>query len=242
MTTQMSTNFGINVIPPIFVPFIEQYFNTDLYTGQPLVGRGKQSLDPSLQYNSSTGEFSKMLGNKKVFYNVESGEWEGIPPIFVQNYIQSFGGPLGSYLLLAADAATAGSGVETLKASTPITKYPVIRRFLIDAKEQNPVGADTLYKMIGKIDEVNRTLAYYKKIGDIEGYKEYVQEKMPLIKNKGAIKALADVQKELRDRDTAINESKKLTPDEKRDELRKVNDIEAKYLNEIRRLKMELGM
>jgi hypothetical protein len=51
-------------IPQLIKPTAEAALNTDIHTGRPIVPEHMKNLEPALQFNGTTAEYAKWLGNK----------------------------------------------------------------------------------------------------------------------------------------------------------------------------------
>lgn len=117
---KMWTGLGMLFAPPTGIPFADVIgglkSNTNAQTGRPIVPEYLEAMPPELQYQTWNSSLSKALGDML-----------NISPAKIDYAIQGFGGPFGSYLLGASDAA------DPERPSGSWTDLPVARRFVSPA-------------------------------------------------------------------------------------------------------------
>lgn len=84
-----------NLVPHIFLPWMEVKANTRLYTGTPIIPEREKYLPPEMQYAPYTGETARWIG-----------EAFGFSPRIFEHYVQGYLGGLGSLGLDIADFVT----------------------------------------------------------------------------------------------------------------------------------------
>jgi len=123
-------------IPTGAVPFIEQKFNTSLFTGRPIIERNQEGLLPEYQWTEYTSETSKLLGRGLRFILGDQTSWSS--PSRIDAVISNWTGTLGQHLINAADKALIASGVvpDPIKPADTLADMPIIKAFII----RNPSG------------------------------------------------------------------------------------------------------
>jgi len=240
-TAQLAGTFGVNPIPQALVPLAEVWWNVDMYTGLPLISEGKSRLAPELQYNSSTSTLSMMLGKIPISYNLTSGRFEGVSPIIIENLIEGYTGPVGSMIVdmvgIGMDAVDAGPE----RLPIDFTKLPVVRRVFVDAEKKNPKAVTQAYELFQLVDEVNRSLSRLKQMGDVEAVKDYVEQNRDVLTYRKYIFKMVDGLNKLNARERQIERDTSMTPDEKREAIRKLREFRINLTSKVSEINAALG-
>jgi hypothetical protein len=240
-TAQLAGTFGVNPIPQALVPLAEVWWNVDMYTGLPLISEGKSRLAPELQYNSSTSTLSMMLGKIPISYNLTSGRFEGVSPIIIENLIEGYTGPVGSMIVdmvgIGMDAVDAGPE----RLPIDFTKLPVVRRVFVDAEKKNPKAVTQAYEQFQLVDEVNRSLSRLKQMGDVEAVKDYVEQNRDVLTYRKYIFKMVDGLNKLNARERQIERDTSMTPDEKREAIRKLREFRINLTSKVSEINAALG-
>jgi len=80
------------VVPQAVKPLLEVKVNYDFFQGKPLIGKWQEQLDVSRQFNDSTSEFSKLLGQTGL-----------VSPINADHVIRGMFGSVGGLFLLTTN-------------------------------------------------------------------------------------------------------------------------------------------
>lgn len=113
-------------------PMVEQASNHNFFSGSPLVSDQVSKQLPQFQYQPYTSEVAKQVG--KVIGHLPQIGPDDAPlasPIVIDNYIRSWGGTLGGYVVNMLDKGLheVGVGKQTESAATNFTEYPIIKEF-----------------------------------------------------------------------------------------------------------------
>lgn len=128
------------LIPQIALPGLEEATNHNFYSGRQLMSDKTKQMTPDLQYTAATSEVSKKLfalvGHNNIPVN-DMLQKANMSPITMDNWINEYGGSLGSGLLHALDAPLRWSGLavpghapdpwDTLGNTLPFVKSFVVR-------------------------------------------------------------------------------------------------------------------
>jgi hypothetical protein len=138
--------FGVNLIPTITQPAIEQFANRNLFTGHSLVSATEEKLLPEYQYNVYTTELAKKLGQmfgafpglKKSSLGNEGDFMPGVAraltnPTLIENYVRAWSGGLGTYALKIADAGLRKAGVlpDPVLPTDTLADVPFVKAFVV---------------------------------------------------------------------------------------------------------------
>lgn len=128
-----------NYIPAFAKPVLEQFSGKSTFTGNPLIPAQAEKQLPQYRYGPYTSEIAKALG-KLIAPIPGVGQTNLASPTIIENYVQSYGGYIGSYALELADAGLRKAGVlpDPVKPKDTLADIPFIRSFVI----RNP-GANT---------------------------------------------------------------------------------------------------
>jgi hypothetical protein len=222
MFRQLTGTLGVSP-PQAFLPILENLTNYSLFTGEPLVGRGLQDLEPKYQFTSGTSQMSKDLGAQL-----------NISPIKIENLVRGYTGTLGTYAVQALDAIYRGEG-DPVKATMRTEQMPIIKRFF--ATDAGTVAA--YYDLKEEVDTAVRTVNFLERTGDMEGMREYLEGKGKVYLLKDYIRSLENDMKQIREARRVINESKDKPADEKREYLDRLHDMEIQLTQNIRAIRKQ---
>jgi hypothetical protein len=216
----MST-LSFNPIPQAVLPAVENITNHSFFTGEPIVGKGKEGLAPQYQYNSSTSDLAIKLG-KELNYS----------PAKIENFIRGYTGTMGSYAMMMIDSALSVEG-DSVRATKRMEQLPVIKRFF--AGDSGTISA--YYDLKDEVDTVVRTVNDLQRSGKAEDLKEYLEENKKLYNLKGYVGVLDKSMKKLSEANRMIAESKTMTADEKREAIDRIHDAQIKLTERVRVLR-----
>lgn len=219
----MTNTLQFNPIPQAFIPIVENVTNHSFFTGENIVGRGMEDLAPQFQYTQSTSQFAKDIG--ATF---------GSSPIKIENLIRGYTGTMGTYALQMLDAVYRTQG-DDVKASMRLEQMPVIKRFF--SGDSGTISA--YYDLKQEVNTVVRTLNLLEKSGDIDAYMKYMDENGSLYNMRGYINTIDKNMKQVREARKYINDAKGLSPDEKREQLDSLHEIEISLTENIKQLRKE---
>ncbi len=222
MVRQLTGTLAVSP-PQAFLPILENLTNYSLFTGEPLVGRGLQDLEPKYQFTSGTSQMFKDLG-----------ALTNISPIKIENLVRGYTGTLGTYAVQALDAIYRGEG-DPVKATMRTEQMPVIKRFF--ATDSGTVSA--YYDLKEEVDTAVRTVNMLERTGKGEELREYLQGKGKVYLMKDYVNALEKNMKQIREARRVILDSKDKTADEKRQYLDSLHDMEVRLTENIRSIRKQ---
>ncbi len=159
-----------NFIPDIATPVIEQFANKSLFTGGPIVPSYAEKLLPEEQVTPYTSVVSKMLG-KAISYipgvrNFGVGDLKISSPAVIDNYIKSWTGSAGGYILQAVDEAVYTSGaVKDLRPEKNLNDYPFVKAFLIRHPSARAQSITDFQEQYRENKRVYDTMKFYAATG-----------------------------------------------------------------------------
>mgnify|MGYP003342472139 FL=1 len=211
MVRNALSTLQFNPIPQAFLPIVENVANYSFFTGEPIVGRGMQDVAPRFQVNQGTSVIAKELG--------ESLDYS---PIKIDNFIRGYTGTMGTYAVQLLDSIFSTQG-QPVKATTRMEQLPVIKRFFAG----DSGGVSAYYDLKGQVDEITRTMNVLERTGSGDDLKEYLGQKGKLYGLKQYVHVLDKNMTQLRQARIAINNSKTMNADQKREALDKIHDAEV---------------
>lgn len=229
-TSQIAGTIGVNPVPQIVAPLVENYINLDLYTGQPVVSEGKERLAPFLQYDGRTTALSRMIGDTL-----------GISPAKMENILTGYGGPLGTYLLYAMSVSlnntlnAAGSGYQIMP--TEVSTWPGVRAFMVDAQTKTPQAVADAYEMFREVDTVNRTLSRLRKTGDVEAVRDYVEDNRGILKAKAPVMKIAEALNNIAAQERRIERNTTMTREQKLEAMRKLREMKLRVTQNVPKIR-----
>ena len=221
-------------IPTAAVPFIEQKFNTSLFTGRPIVARDQEGILPEYQWTEYTSETAKVIGTGLRYILGDQSTWTS--PSRIDAVIQNWTGTLGRHLVDLADKALIASGKveDPVKPADTLADYPIIKAFIVRNPSAGSEHIEDFYKnympikkRIDTINSLTEPLEVKKQLNILAN--EIGMETTVLI---GFADALSN-QRKLID---AITRNKNIDPDQKRqiiDDAYRMMIMTAKRANEL---------
>ncbi|MFH1053476.1 MAG: LPD38 domain-containing protein [Candidatus Woesearchaeota archaeon] len=161
------------VVPTAALPFVESWANKSVFTGRPIVPRGKEELKPEYQYQPYTTETAKGIG--KIISSLPIiGETGTASPAKIENFIRGWTGGLGNYALKLADQAlkTAGITPEKIPPSKTLADIPVIKAFIARYPGTDSQAIQEFYDHYNKIMSVKQSINNLVREGRLDEVKK----------------------------------------------------------------------
>lgn len=239
--SSFGSTFGVNPIPQILLPALEVMVNHDFYTGLPLVSEGKARLAPELQYDSRTSSLAMMLSNIPLSYNMDTGKFEGLSPITIDNLIGGYAGPFGSLLVDAVGVAMEGLDAGPERMPKDLSQMPVIKRFFVDAESKSPKTVSQAYELFRIVDEANRSFSRLRQIGDAEAIKDFLDENKTVLSYKKYVFKLTDRLNKLSAYERQIERDNTMTDAEKLEAKKRLRETRLKLTEKVSEINAALG-
>tara|TARA_R100001377_G_scaffold56395_1_gene33548 strand:- start:1576 stop:6378 length:4803 start_codon:yes stop_codon:yes gene_type:complete len=153
--------------PDIVKPFIEQAFNKNTFTNQPIVPYSMEGIFPEYQYTPYTSEVAKEIGNTiRAFMNTadpdgKAGTFSPVTsPARIDAILKGWSGTLGKYVLEAADAALIASGYseDPIRPAKKLSDMPFIKAFVVRHPSSGSEFIEDFYKEYEEIQTALTTL------------------------------------------------------------------------------------
>jgi hypothetical protein len=150
---RMVRGLGMNFMPPTENPVLTTISdirsNTSSFSGRPIVPEYLLEKDPELQYQHWNSNFSRWLGQQL-----------NVSPAQIDYAITGFGGPIGSYVLNAMDAA------DPERPSGTWTDLPVVRRFISPSQRGSQDKRDFYDRAGSRTSRLSRALNSIKEYNE----------------------------------------------------------------------------
>ncbi len=161
-----------SIVPDAVAPVMEQWANKSLFTGNKIVSSIAEKNLPTYQYNEYTTESAKALGKMiRVLPGSESGDLPISSPAVIENYIRSWSGNVGTYVMQVADKALAATGaiVPPIKPTDTVADIPFVKAFVIRYPSSGAQPIQDFYDEYKKHEKYVNTVEFLRKTGDFQG-------------------------------------------------------------------------
>lgn len=175
--------FAMNPTPQVIRPFVEQFFNHDMFTGNALVGMSLEGLPPEGQYNAYTSELMRELAEAMPDW---APPWLRSPKR-LEALTEGFFGAMGMYVLSAADELTRGVAGYPERPTLKIWDMPVASRFARDPVPFTNKWQQELYEWTTEANRIARGIKEYQKQGEMQKAQELQQEFLPMLQARPAL-------------------------------------------------------
>ena len=153
---------GMNVVPDILLPALENFANWSFFRDRRLVSRGLEDLQPAAQYTGHTSEIAKRLGNLLNY-----------PPIKIDHVLRF--GHLANLGVMVADKVIQILG-ET-PVSVPTRQWadnPILGAFIARYPTADLEPISQFYRLYERAHQAHRTIVHFYKRNDMaEAVKAY---------------------------------------------------------------------
>jgi hypothetical protein len=213
----------VNPIPQAITPLVENAYNISLFTGEPIVGRGLEKVEPKYQATSSTSSLALMIGDQF-----------DVSPLKVDNLIRGYTGTMGMYAATMLDGVFSGQG-DPVRATKRFEQLPVVKRFV--STDSGTVAAFFNFK--DEVDSTVRTFNFLEKNDPEELVKRLDAGDLSLYGLRSYINSIDKEMTKVREVRTAVNASKDMTPDEKRVMLDSLHEVELALTADVKAIRKQ---
>jgi hypothetical protein len=227
LTSTLAINpLGVQAVAPI----IEATLNYDFFTGRPIesIYMTDNNLERGLRSRMSTNELAKFIG-----------EQTNISPLKIDHMLHGYLGTIGSYGLLAVDAAMRSPAVAgedaAVRPAMPMDQIPMIKRVL--GREFGAGLQEDFYEMRQEVNRFQGTVNELISKGDMEKLQKYLQGREHLQGLASDFRYYDKQMKLYRDTREAIEQDTRKTAEQKAKEVREIDESKQQYLRQINVLK-----
>jgi hypothetical protein len=211
MQRGLLNTFAFNPIPQIAKPIIEYNANYNFFTGRPIVGQGMEGLEPKYQVGPNTTKTAEALGNLL-----------GMPPIKLDQLINSYTGTMGMYAMSVIDAVL-DTQDNSPHASKRFEQLPIIKRFALDPEARGNITQ--YYELKKAVDAATQTENYLLKAGKPDEFREFMEQNKGLLAIKPYVSSVESTMKQMREMRKMV-QGAEMSADEKRDTLTAIGQAE----------------
>lgn len=169
-------------LPTIMTPLVEQFANTSMLTGGPIVPSRLEKGLPEYQYTPYTTETAKAIGSvmgafpgMKSAAITDKGMAGGVAraltsPALIENYVRAWTGGMGTYVLQVADQGLKQAKiVPDLQGPTKtLADIPVIKAFTVRYPSASAVAIQDFYDEFGRLDKSYQSIRNKAQEGDAQ--------------------------------------------------------------------------
>jgi hypothetical protein len=208
-------------IPQAALPLVEAYWiDYSFFTGNGVVGRGMEKLDPQFQLREGTSLVAKKMG-----------DITGMSPVKIDHVLQGYTGAMGMYVASAISAIIRTED-DGSKASMSMEQTPILKRFFASDKAGGSI--DAFYEFKKQVETVVATQDELQKRGNPEQYIEYMKKNGKLLGAKQLVSNISNKLSEMRKLRNIVNFSKSMPPDQKRKTLDNIRMAEIRLTESIK--------
>jgi len=222
MQRGLLNTFAFNPIPQIAKPIIEYNANYNFFTGRPIVGQGMEGLEPQYQVGPNTTKTAEALGKAL-----------GMPPIKLDQLINSYTGTMGMYAMTLIDSVL-DTQSNSPHASKRFEQLPIIKRFASDPEARGNITQ--YYELKKAVDAATQTENYLLKAGKPDEFREFMEQNKGLLAIKPYVADIEKSMKETREMRKMV-QGAEMSGDEKRDILTRIGQKENNLTSNIQTVK-----
>jgi hypothetical protein len=222
MQRGLLNTFAFNPIPQIAKPIIEYNANYNFFTGRPIVGQGMEGLEPQYQVGPNTTKTAEALGKAL-----------GMPPIKLDQLINSYTGTMGMYAMTLIDSVL-DTQSNSPHASKRFEQLPIVKRFAADPEARGNITQ--FYELKKAVDAAVQTQNYLLKSAKPEEYVDFIDKNKGLLAVKPYVSNIEKSMKQTREMRKII-QGAEMSGDEKRDILTELGRREDNLTTNIQSVK-----
>jgi hypothetical protein len=219
----MNSILGPTPVPQAIKPFAEVYLNYDFYQQRPLIGTYQKKLDTERQFNESTSELSKLLGQTGL-----------ISPIVADHLVRGLFGSVGGLVLYATNPflySGASGERPSMSFQDAIATLPGTSGF-VSREYENAMKRD-FYVLKDEVDKAANTFSDLKTRSPQE-IEEFLKDEKNVARvgMSKSVNKIADQLSKLRKYMEQVRNSD-LPADEKRDRIKELRESESNMMKNI---------
>jgi hypothetical protein len=222
MQRGLLNTFSFNPIPQIAKPIIEYNANYNFFTGRPIVGQGMEGLEPQYQVGPNTTKVAEIMGKAL-----------GMPPIKLDQLINSYTGTMGMYAMSVIDSVLDIQS-NSPNASKRFEQLPIIKRFASDPEARGNITQ--YYELKKAVDAATQTENYLLKAGKPDEFREFMEQNKGLLAIKPYVAEIEKSMKETREMRKMV-QGAEMSGDEKGDILTRIGQTENNLTSNIQTVK-----
>ncbi len=214
--------FAFNPIPQLAKPWMEDYFNRNIFTGTPVIPAGMENMLPRSQYDWRTGEFARWFGDAMPDFAPDLLQ----SPKRLEAMLRGYFGMLGVYSLGVANVMTDTimHGPERALGEITATKLhelPVMKRFLQADVPHTTRYNRLLWEHLREADAIARTLKRYQEEGRGQDAFDIAVDEQVILGLRPSLRSIASQVSKVNKQINQVSLDRRLSP-ERRFEIREL--------------------
>jgi len=222
MQRGLLNTFAFNPMPQVAKPIFEYNANYNFFTGRPIVGQGMEGLEAQYQIGPNTTKIAEVMGKAL-----------GMPPIKLDQLINSYTGTMGMYAMTVIDSVL-DSQSNSPNASKRFEQLPILKRFAADPEARGNITQ--FYELKKAVDAAVQTENMLIKAGKPEEFMEFMEKNKGLLAIKPYVANIEKSMKQMREM-RKMAQGAEMSGDEKRDTLTSVGQMENNLTANIQTVK-----
>jgi hypothetical protein len=218
---------GPNLMPQALRAGVEVAVNRNFLTGNPIIGRGLETLETQEQFTENTSRLARLIGQTGI-----------MSPMNADHLIKGYGGTTASLFLYSTDALV-NQVADVKTPSVPAYRIPSINSFLYSTEGKGQLN--DYYDLKDRSDEVTATLNKKIKYGTAEDVREYREDNKEMLAVRARVNAMSNQMKALRETRKRIIAGD-LDASAKRERLDEIDQRIAKVVEQIGAVRIKAGL
>mgnify|MGYP000029403952 CR=1 FL=1 len=207
--------FSFDPTPQMFKPMMEVYANKDSFTGRSIESISMQRLSPERRKRGNTSEMA--AATSAAMSDALPSE-AVLSPVQIEHLVRGYFGWAGATSLAIMDNLIARPLSDApAKPSRRVTEYPLLKRFSRSGTPYSTKYTEVFYNRLQQISEANADVRDARKLKDFKEARELFKESRNKLRYRKFVSRVNKEAGELRKRIGVIRLSPRLTPDQKRE-------------------------
>lgn len=209
-------------VPDAISPAIEQHFNKSLFTGSKIIPAPLEDVLPAQQYTEYSSQTAKTLGKFVALIPPLNKPGSLASPLVLDNYIRSWSGPTGTYIIQVADKLLTATGAvpDPIKPAATLADIPFVKAFVVRYPSASAQSIQDFYdKAHSNVVRMNTLMLMAKDsaiTGDVARVNSFISENQSQL---ATFKEKMDGLTKMSQYIKLVYKMKNLTPDDKRQQI-----------------------
>ena len=208
---------SINPVPQAFMPVVELYANKNTFTGRNIETMGMERMSPAERKKVWTSQTAISISE-----GMDNISWGKVvlSPVQIEHLVNGYLGWAGASVLAATDRLISEPLAETPSSpSKKITDYPVIKRFAREGEGRHSKYMTQFYDNLKEVTQAYGDLKQAREFQDLEKEREILEESGNKLRYRKFYNKVQRRLSKIRKLMARVKLSKNLSPDQKREEL-----------------------
>ena len=231
MARGASETLSLNPIPQAFKPMLEVAMNRSMFTGREIESQGMERLSPGMRYRDTTSDalvsIHPVYNGPARMLGAMMGVDMALSPVQMESLVRGYTGPMGMYVLAAADTMSAAiTGEEPIKDTllgVPKSVWAppqraidnIARSFHVADVPRNTKFTTDFYRYKERADTAYADMRAALKLGDNELAQEIIDENRLLLNRRVYLGRIGRQMSEIRNAIKLVRGSKTMDDDAK---------------------------